>query len=203
MTDRERKIIPFPGQPPRGSLDLRIDLAMVPYPVWRRLRLPDDASFWDLHVAIQDAMGWSHRHRHLFTADHPVSGERLRLGIPEDNGFHGRAAVLPSWQVKVVDVVRRDPPPFLYTYHLGEEWQHEVSLEEVAPVGTGNPGPCCLAGDGACPPEGLGGPEAFGVCYAAGPDAWPQGFDPGAFDPDRVTFCDPGQRWHDYFGDES
>jgi hypothetical protein len=203
MTDRDRKIIPFPGQPPRGSLDLRVELAMVPYPIWRHLRLPDDASFWALHVAIQDAMGWAHRHRHIFTADHPVSGERLRLGIPEDNGFNGRGAVLPSWQVKVVDVVRRDHPPFLYTYHLGEEWQHEVSLEDVAPPGDADPGPLCLDGAGVCPPEGLGGPEAFGVRFAAGRDALPAGFDPDAFDPAAVVFCEPGQRWHDYFGEDT
>ena len=26
--------------------------------VWRRIKVPDGYSFWDLHVAIQDAMGW-------------------------------------------------------------------------------------------------------------------------------------------------
>ncbi len=202
MNVHDEKIIPFPGQPQRGSLVLRVELAMVPYPVWRRVRLADNATFWALHVAIQDAMGWSHRHRHLFTADHPVSGERLRLGIPEDNGFHGRGAVHPSWLTRVADIARRDHPPFLYTYHLGEEWQHEVSLEEVATAGSSQPMPCCMAGAGACPPEGLGGPEAFGVRYAAGRAAWPDGFEPTDFDSAAVVFCDPGLLWNDYFGEE-
>ncbi len=26
--------------------------------VWRRIQVPERYSFWDLHVAIQDAMGW-------------------------------------------------------------------------------------------------------------------------------------------------
>jgi len=26
--------------------------------VWRRLQVPERYSFWDLHVAIQDSMGW-------------------------------------------------------------------------------------------------------------------------------------------------
>jgi len=26
--------------------------------VWRRVQVPQRYSFWDLHVAIQDAMGW-------------------------------------------------------------------------------------------------------------------------------------------------
>jgi len=195
-------IIPFPGQAPRSALILRVELAMVPYPIWRRLRLSADSSFWDLHVAIQDSMGWSHRHRHLFTTDHPTTGERIRLGIPETGGFHGRQAVVPSWQLPVNDVARMDHPPFLYTYHLGEEWQHEVCLEGHEDADSAGPAPCCLDGEGACPPEGLGGPEAFGVRYAAGREAWPEGFEPQDFDPAEVMFCDPGLLWHDYFGQD-
>jgi hypothetical protein len=201
MNRRPDNIIPFPGQPQPGALILRIELIMVPYPVWRLLRVSDRASFWDLHVAIQDVMGWNHRHRHLFTADHPASGERLRLGIPENGGFYGRQAVIPSWELQVSEVVRLDHPPFLYTYHLGEEWQHEVTLDAVEPAIAAGPRPRCLDGAGACPPEGLGGPEAFGVRYAAGPDAWPDGFDPEAFDPADLVFCDPDLLWKDYFGD--
>ncbi len=26
--------------------------------VWRRIHVPEAYSFWDLHVTIQDAMGW-------------------------------------------------------------------------------------------------------------------------------------------------
>jgi hypothetical protein len=202
MTGNDGKIIAFPGHPRVGALVLRVDLVLAPYPVWRLLRIADRSTFWDLHVAIQDAMGWSHRHRHLFTTDHPVSGERLRLGIPETRGFHGRAAVIPGWELRVRDVVRPDHPPFLYTYHLGEEWLHEVSLTAVEPAEDAGPAPTCLDGAGACPPEGHGGPEAFGVQYAAGPDAWPAGFDPTAFVPAEVVFCDPGQLWADSFGEE-
>jgi hypothetical protein len=34
--------------------------------VWRRLQVPERYSFWDLHVAIQDAMGWLDYHLHEF-----------------------------------------------------------------------------------------------------------------------------------------
>lgn len=191
-------IIPFPGQPQRGALILRVDLALMPFPIWRRLRLDEQATFWDLHVAIQDAMGWSHRHRHQFTADHPASGERLRLGIPEGGGFHGSKAVMPCWELRVADVARLDHPPFLYTYHLGEEWLHEVILEGVESADEAGPTPSCLDGQGACPPEGAGGPDAF----RGDPSDWPSGFGPDAFSADQVEFCDPGQIWRDYFEDE-
>ena len=34
--------------------------------VWRRIQVPEGYSFWDLHVAIQDAMGWLDYHLHEF-----------------------------------------------------------------------------------------------------------------------------------------
>lgn len=34
--------------------------------LWPRFSLPGDASFFDLHCAIQDSMGWEDRHQHQF-----------------------------------------------------------------------------------------------------------------------------------------
>ena len=34
--------------------------------VWRRIQVPEQYTFWDLHVAIQDAMGWLDYHLHEF-----------------------------------------------------------------------------------------------------------------------------------------
>ena len=30
--------------------------------IWRRIQVPAKYNFWDLHVAIQDAMGWVDYH---------------------------------------------------------------------------------------------------------------------------------------------
>jgi len=43
--------------------------------VWRRIRIPTHYSFWDLHVAIQDAMGWLDYHLHKFKLNSPATGE--------------------------------------------------------------------------------------------------------------------------------
>lgn len=199
MSARNGKIIPFPGQEPCGALILRVDLVLMPRPIWRRLRIGDRASFWDLHAAIQDAMGWSRRHRHLFTVDHPATGERLRLGIPEQEGYYGRDAVYPSWQVRVCDIARRDLPPFLYTYHLGDEWQHEGQLEASEPMAPSGTVPACLGGEGVCPPEGCGGVEGLArLLERSTPGLVGDGFDPAA-----VRFCDPGQLWREVFEDDA
>ena len=41
-------------------------------------------SFWDLHVAIQDAMGWQDYHLHEFRVVHPQREQLDRIGIPDD-----------------------------------------------------------------------------------------------------------------------
>lgn len=201
--EKHDNIIRFPGQVPQSSLVLRVELVLMPYPIWRRLRIAERASFWDLHVAIQDAMGWSRRRRHLFTLDHPISGERVRLGVPEGETYYGRDSVLPSWQIRVADLARRDLPPFLYTHHLGEEWQHEVQFEGQDEPDASDPAPACLAGEGICPVEGCGGAEAFAREYrrrhgdTVGTEPTSAGFRP-----QDVRFGDPVQLWRELFADE-
>jgi hypothetical protein len=194
MNVRDPNIIPFPGTRRGGTLVLRVELVLMPSPVWRRVRISDEATFWDLHVAIQDVVGWSHRHRHVFAVDHPDTGQRLRLGLPENGGFHGRGRIAPGWEVRVRDIARPDHPPFLYTYHLGEQWQHEVSLEGAEPETAGHEAPACLGGEGACPPEGCGGPDRYAELLASGAVV------AGGFAPDEVAFCDPGALWRDLHG---
>ena len=45
---------------------LRIELRHIQPKVWRRIEVPSTYTFWDLHSAIQDAMGWMDSHLHEF-----------------------------------------------------------------------------------------------------------------------------------------
>jgi len=61
--------------------------------VWRRVQVPQKYSFWDLHVAIQDAMGWLDCHLHefrLFDADEQAV---VSIGIPGDDEPEERPVV--------------------------------------------------------------------------------------------------------------
>ena len=69
--------------------------------VWRRIQIPESYSFWDLHVAIQDAMGWLDCHLHEFRVVlDSKTGRLTRLGIPIDDSF-GQPPVQPDWTVKI------------------------------------------------------------------------------------------------------
>jgi len=187
----DARIIEFPGRPgDPPALQFRVDLLLMPIPVWRRIVLPGRCSFWDLHVALQDAMGWEDRHLHMFTLDDPGRGEHLRFGIPDDNAFHGRADVMAGWEYPVMRFCRPGGPPFLYTYDFGSDWQHEVTLENVVPGWSLAGLPACTEGEGPCPAEDSGG----STMQTPGPN-------PGAvFDPSAVIFENPRERWHRAFG---
>ena len=42
----------------------KIELDGATPTIWHRIQVPETYSFWDLHVAIQDAMGWLDYHLH-------------------------------------------------------------------------------------------------------------------------------------------
>jgi hypothetical protein len=187
-------IIPFPAVEGAGqALRLRVDLLLMPAPVWRRFLLPAQASFWDLHVAIQDTFGWEDRHLHQFTVDDHRAGGHCRLGIPGDQRLDGPGRVLPGWEHRVLSYPRPDTPSSLYTYDFGDEWQHEVTLEAVQGGEEPSRLPRCLAGEGQAPAEDSGGPPAVDVaCVLAG----------GSFQPSAVVFSDPRRRWHRIFDND-
>ena len=68
---------------PRHALQFLVVLLQTDPLVWRRIQVPDDYSFWDLHVAIQDAMGWQDYHLHEFRLVDPQRGKVERLCIPD------------------------------------------------------------------------------------------------------------------------
>jgi len=218
-SQRLDNIIPFPGNPRQGRvLQLRVELLLLSRPVWRVIQVPEHYSFWDLHVAIQDAMGWEDRHLHGFTVDHPIDGRRYRFGIPDDSPFTASGSMAPGWEWKIVEFFLPDHAPALYSYDFGDDWQHELTLESILDRDPDKIYPICIDGAGACPLEDCGGPPGYEQLVEALTDPgnrqhaetieWAQqycdvkDFDPARFVSENVVFCDPAQRWHDTFEDD-
>src|SRR5438094_7259990 len=66
--------------------------------VWRRIQVPLTYSFWDLHVAIQDAMGWLDYHLHEFRLlDATDTIQTIGIPIDEEPDQQPRT---PSWRVR-------------------------------------------------------------------------------------------------------
>ncbi len=81
----------------------KITLKNISPPIWRRIQVPESYSFWDLHVAIQDVLGWLDCHLHEFDLFDPSTGMKVTIGVPDDEGFDMDREVLPGWEQKIAD----------------------------------------------------------------------------------------------------
>ena len=128
--------------------------------VWRRIQVPSGYSFWDLHVAIQDSMGWTDSHLHMFRIRPQGKQKDLRIGIPDDE--FDDLEILAGWEIPLDRFFWRPGTSAVYEYDFGDSWNHDVLLEGVLIPEAGSTYPRCLAGENACPPEDCGG--IWGYC---------------------------------------
>jgi len=105
----------------------KITLKGAKPPIWRRIQVPETYTFWDLHVAIQDAMGWQDYHLHEFTFTLPIAKIKFRIGIPMDDDLS--ETMLPGWEINISDFFSLERPNGDYFYDFGDGWQHSVTLE--------------------------------------------------------------------------
>lgn len=188
-------------------LQLKIVLRDIQPAIWRRIEVPADYNFWELHVAIQDAMGWLDTHLHVFRIA-LRDGKRIEIGIPDpDTPTIGPGWALPVfWLFPLGSTIE-------YLYDFGDGWEHEITLEAIGPRAKGVKYPRCVDGARVCPPEDCGGPGGYQnvlevLAKPGGPEyaemlEWLGGrFDPESFNPKRVRFDNPKERFELAFGDE-
>ncbi len=183
-------------------LQFRIALDGIRPPIWRRLVMPCTATFWDLHVAIQDVMGWDDRHEHAFVATVPIVRAEIVLGIPIEDEEHELAPFIPGWEVPIAAFFTVHSRRGNYVYGGGDGWSFTLRLERIMPSDPGQEYPQCIGGRRASPPEGCGNiaryrdllatvadphhPHRRGARAVLGAD-----FDPNHFDCKTIAFSDP------------
>jgi hypothetical protein len=134
---------------------IKITLRDTEPPVWRLIQVPSSYSFWDLHVAIQDAMGWTDSHLHMFRVSSINKRKEVNIGIPDEN--FDDIQILAGWEIPLSLHFREPGAKGIYEYDFGDSWEHDVLLEGVLIPEAGAKYPRCLAGANACPPEDCGG----------------------------------------------
>ena len=63
--------------------EFRVHLRYIEPEIWRSFILPADASFKDLHLAIQDSFGWQQAHLYEFMRQFKRSAQTI-AGIPKE-----------------------------------------------------------------------------------------------------------------------
>lgn len=119
-------------------------------PVWRRLQLDADTPLDRLHEAILAAFGWAGYHMHVFE-----SGPD-RFGSPDS-----QLDFIDERRVSLGELVGGVGDQLLYTYDFGDDWEHEITVEELLDADPEVHYPVLLAAKGACPPEDCGGPWGY------------------------------------------
>ena len=166
------------------AYQIKIELIDSEPLIWRRVIVPAEITFKRLHDTIQFAMGWWDSH--LYEFDFPE--ENLRITCYDESfdewkyysakyktikptkkedplGIIGRMLELKlkKSQSTKIDKYLAKYTTIEYVYDFGDHWQHQIQIERVIDdylFGY----PQVLEGEGACPPEdvgGIGGYEEF------------------------------------------
>jgi len=139
----------MPARTARSPIyQLKITLKGSKPPIWRRVQVPGTSTLGELHQIIQEALGWWNCHLHEFTID------GVPYGDPDTDEF-GESLNENSARLNRLGLAPRSR--FRYQYDFGDDWQHEILVEQVLPPERGVFYPRCIAGRRACPPEDCGG----------------------------------------------
>jgi hypothetical protein len=166
---------------------IKVTLLGVTKPrVWRRVQVRADTRLDQLHEIIQAALGWENYHMHAFT----FGDEEFGVPDPELGFSDERQVTLGELIAGIGDRVR-------YTYDLGDDWQHEILIEELLDPDPDTRYPVLVAAKGACPPEDCGGAWGYANLIAILADPhhdehqemleWLGLNDAGEFDPAAVS----------------
>jgi len=136
-------------------LQFKIMLKGIEPLVWRRIQIAESSTFWDLHAAIQDAMGWQENHGYFFTVKELSTQREAFIG---SSSTQEDEDILPGWQFKLQDYLKYSTNEvMLYLYDFTDNWEHFIAFEGSFSKQVGVDYPVCLGGERACPPENIGG----------------------------------------------
>jgi hypothetical protein len=130
---------------------LRVEIEEVEPVVVRRLEVPLDIRLDQLNVVLQVAIGWQNCHPFEFRHGDTVYGLVSREST--DNP-------LPAEKATLADLHKLGTT-FDYDYVFGDDWQHTLTIEGIAPAEPGVGYPRLVAAEGRCPPADIGGPSGY------------------------------------------
>lgn len=159
--------------------------------IWRRIEVHGDTPLDKLHGVIQPAMGWTNAHLHRFI----MQGQNYAIPDRDDQS---PSKPEDERNFTLQDLANQEGTHFAYEYDFGDNWQHELIVEKTHFAKAGKRYPRCLEGEGACPPEDVGGIAGYEHFLEAMADPrhpehqeyrdWIGGdFDPTRFDVDRIN----------------
>lgn len=186
-------------------LQLKVTLVGSQPSVWRSIAVVDQSMFFDLHIVIQDAFGWTDSHLHQFFTANPFKRNSLyeQIGFPMEGDDEDK---LDERNIALSKYLHAPGNQMWYEYDFGDSWMHEISLEKILQPEHNATYPQILSGAGAIPPEDCGGIGGYAhlldvLAHTKNPEhknmlEWlgidkPEEFHTENFNPNHVRFRDP------------
>lgn len=147
-----------------GVFALEMELMGSPVPVKRTLRIPENMNLGYVQEVLMLAMGWEGNHLKEIRCGGITYFTRQAGGEdPEEmEGFPQR----DSFQYTLGDLLKLPGDTFTFVYDLGDSWKHIVTLVDIRPnmyedTDGDFAGAHLISGQGACPPEDVGGVDGY------------------------------------------
>ncbi len=134
---------------------IRIELQDIEPKIWRRVDVPLTSTLAALHDIVQVAFLWADSHLHEF-----IIGDRT-YGVPMPGDGMFERKVLNEKVTRLKTLIDRGVDRFLYVYDFGDDWRHDIIIEEVRDGKAEIEYPAFVDGAGRCPPEDVGGAWGF------------------------------------------
>ena len=103
---------------------IRIELQEIEPTVWRRIDVPLSSTLLALHDFVQFAFRWTDSHLFEFEI-----GDR-RYGQPEYDRYADER-LYKAASIRLKTVIDRGIHQFLYVYDFGDNWRHDILIEDV------------------------------------------------------------------------
>ncbi|MBN2523562.1 MAG: plasmid pRiA4b ORF-3 family protein [Bacteroidales bacterium] len=191
-------------------LQFKIELSEIRPLIWRRIQIPSFYNFWDLHVAIQDSMGWLDYHLHYFEIKGKGKRKTERIGIPDFDLISEDFEIEAGWEIPVMAFFNDLGVTAKYLFDFGDSWWHTILLEGYLLKDDKIRYPICLDGERSCPPEDCGGVSGYYEMLKVLCDpndeeheemkTWVgKKWNADYFDKEKIKFDDPCKRWVNAF----
>lgn len=141
------------------AVELKVTLDLRNYNVWRKVIVPYNITFKELHNVLQVVFDWRDYHLHdyyLFDGERPI----VNL-VCSDDAFEypGDAPMIEEKNIKLSEYIPKYSR-IKYCYDFGDNWEHYITVEGMLEDYKHNY-PVCIAGEGNTPPEDVGGESGY------------------------------------------
>lgn len=159
------------------AVEMNVQLMLETKEVWRRLIVPLNRTFPQLHTILQTAFGWRDYHLHEFyvfdnqekegelSNNHPglmADGTKARVNLVNNEEAFANPDEIPmklEAGIKLSDYLPA-AKQLMYIYDFGDDWRHRINVTDVFENYPTNH-PVCLDGTGDVPPEDVGGEGGY------------------------------------------